>query len=89
MISNGLCTINRRTRRMILAIVTRASACRVCTPISSTILTRSSSILVSTVFVSRKPTSPVAAPAAAFAELIARDLVKWQRVVKEAGLTAE
>lgn len=33
--------------------------------------------------------TPVAAPAAAFADLIARDLVKWSRVVKDAGLTAE
>ena len=33
--------------------------------------------------------APVAAPADAFAALIARDLVKWNRVVKEAGLTAE
>ena len=33
--------------------------------------------------------TPVAAPSAAFADLIARDLVKWNHVVKEAGLTAE
>ena len=33
--------------------------------------------------------TPVAAPSAAFADLIARDLVKWSRVVKDAGLTAE
>ena len=33
--------------------------------------------------------TPVAAPATAFADLIARDLVKWSRVVKEAGLTAD
>ena len=33
--------------------------------------------------------TPVAAPSAAFADLIARDLVKWSHVVKEAGLTAE
>ena len=33
--------------------------------------------------------TPVAAPSAVFAALIARDLVKWSRVVKEAGLTSE
>ena len=33
--------------------------------------------------------TPVAAQASVFADLIARDLAKWNRVVKEAGLTAE
>ena len=33
--------------------------------------------------------TPVAAPAAIFAELIARDLAKWNCVVKQAGLAAE
>ena len=33
--------------------------------------------------------TPVAAPSAAFADLIARDLVKWSSVVKQAGLAAE
>ena len=33
--------------------------------------------------------TPVAASASAFAELIARDLVKWSKVVKDAALTAE
>ena len=33
--------------------------------------------------------TPVAAPAGVFADLIARDLAKWNRVVKEAGLAAE